>query len=187
MDDLIIRPARPGDAAALLEIYEYYVNHTAVTFEYDAPSEDEFRHRIENTLRRYPYLAAEVNGKIVGYAYAGAFKNRAAYDWSVEVTVYLSPDMRRRGIGRALYGELERQLGEMGILNLYACIAVPAGEDDEYLNHDSVDFHARMGYAVAGRFRRCGYKFGRWYDMVWMEKMIGGHLPDTKPVRWRKG
>ena len=129
------------------------------------------------------HLVAERDGMIVGYAYAGPFKGRAAYDWAVELSVYVSRDARRGGIGRTLYAVLEEVLGAMGILNLYACIACPAGAPDETLNHDSVRFHERMGYALAGRFRLCGCKFGRWYDMVWMEKMIGGRRPDPAPVK----
>ncbi len=170
-----IRPAGLSDAEAILEIYAHYVKNTAITFEYDVPSPEEFAGRIENTLRRYPYIVAERDGQIVGYAYAGVFKDRAAYDHCVEVTVYLHPEVCGAGIGAALYEALEGCLAEMGILNLYACIAV-TGTEDEYLTNRSARFHERVGYRTAGRFTKCGYKFGRWYDMVWMEKFIGEHL-----------
>lgn len=106
-----VRLATPQDAEELLEIYRYYVEHTAITFEYETPSITEFRQRIKQTLKRYPYLAAvDGHGKIVGYAYASSFKNRAAYDWSVETTIYVDKDVKRQGIGKKLYEALEEIL-----------------------------------------------------------------------------
>ena len=98
------------------------------------------------------------------------------------MTVYLAPEAQGLGLGRRIYAALEDALGKMGVLNLYACIAVPHGEDDEYLTGNSMQFHAHMGYALCGTFSLCGYKFGRWYDMVWMEKMIGAHGENQQPV-----
>lgn len=174
MENLQIRAVSTDDAEALLDIYRYYVERTAVSFEYEAPSAEEFRGRIAKTLAKYPYLAAVRDGQILGYAYAGPFVGRAAYSWSAELTIYLAPQARRQGLGRALYGALERELADMGILNLYACIGVPEAED-EYLTLDSARFHARMGFAKCGEFHQCGRKFGRWYHMIWMEKIIGEH------------
>ncbi|MCR5295398.1 MAG: GNAT family N-acetyltransferase [Lachnospiraceae bacterium] len=171
---MTIRSAKPEDAGGLLAIYAYYVEKTAITFEYDLPSEDEFRKRIENVLTKYPYLVLTEGSKIQGYAYAGVFKDRAAYDRSCEVTIYLDRAAQGRGYGRLLYEALEKKLKEMGILNLYACIGVPIVED-EYLTRNSELFHQHMGYTKVGEFHKCGYKFGRWYDMIWMEKMIGEH------------
>jgi L-amino acid N-acyltransferase YncA len=181
--DIAIRPAVPGDAEALLGIYAPYVEKTAITFEYTVPSAAEFRGRIEHTLQKYPYLTASCGGKAVGYAYAGPFGSRAAYDWAVETSIYVSFDKRRAGIGRRLYAALEACLAAQGILNLNACIAYPpSGADDEYLTSGSVSFHEKLGYRMVGRFSECGYKFGRWYDMVWMEKHIGPHLAVQPPV-----
>ena len=177
MDKIIIRRAEAGDAAALAEIYRYYVEKTAITFEYTPPTAKEFAGRMAHTMARYPYLAAERDGEVLGYAYAEVFKDRAAYDWAVETTVYLRPDAKGQGAGRALYEALEDALGRMGILNLYACIA-STDTEDEYLTNASVRFHERMGFSLCGKFSRCGCKFGRWYDMVWMEKMIGEHRDD---------
>jgi len=169
-----IRSASTADAAHILDIYAYYVVNTAITFEYEVPTLCEFRERVKNTLERYPYIVIEENGKIVGYAYAGPFKERAAYDRSCEVSIYLDRDSRGKGYGRALYEELEKRLASRGTLNLYACIASPI-EEDEYLTDDSERFHMRLGYERVGEFHLCGYKFGRWYNMVWMEKLIGEH------------
>lgn len=183
MSEPVIREARLGDAERLLEIYAYYVADTAVTFEYDVPSVEEFRERVRHTLRRYPYLVAERDGLVQGYAYAGPFKERAAYDWCCELSVYLDRGARRQGLGRALYAALERRLREMGILNLYACIAWPETED-EYLTRNSAEFHEHLGFAKVGEFHRCGYKFGRWYHMIWMEKHIGQRQAKQPPVRF---
>ena len=180
--DLLIRPAVLEDAENILAVYEYYVRYTAISFEYEVPTAWAFRGRMENTLKKYPYFVAVLDGKIVGYAYAGPFVGRAAYDWSAEATIYIDADRKKQGIGRKLYGALEEALKKMGILNLYACIGYPETED-EYLTRNSVDFHARMGYAKAGEFHHCGRKFGRWYHMVWMEKMLGSHEREPEPVR----
>jgi phosphinothricin acetyltransferase len=186
MDDVCIRSAALSDAERLLEIYAWYVEHTAVSFEYDVPSLAAFRERMEQTLRRWPYLVAERGGRVLGYAYAGPYAARAAYAWSCELSVYLDRAERGRGLGRRLYETLEAALAEMGVQNLYACIAWPERED-EYLTRDSARFHARLGFAEAGHFHRCGCKFGRWYDVVWMEKLIGEHGGDLSPVRFRDG
>ncbi len=170
-----IRSAVPEDAEGLLAIYAYYVKNTAITFEYDVPSAEEFRERIRNTLKKYPYLVLEEKDTLLGYAYAGVFKNRAAYSRSCEVSIYLERRAAGRGMGRMLYEALEAELRARGILNLYACVGVPAGEEDEYLTRNSENFHQHMGYEKIGEFHLCGYKFGRWYNMVWLEKMIGEH------------
>ena len=169
----VIRPASPEDAAALLDIYAPYVRETAITYEYEVPSLEDFRARIRRTLERYPYLVAEEAGEIVGYAYAGPFKNRAAYDWAVETSVYLRMDWKRRGVGGQLYRALEDILKKQNVRNLYACVACPAAEGDAYLTRNSVDFHTHMGWRAVGEFRGCGYKFGTWYNIVWMEKRVG--------------
>ena len=169
-----IRTAETADAKRLLEIYDYYVRNTAITFEYDTPSLDEFTARMVKVMKRYPYLVIEKDGHIEGYAYAGIFKDRAAYDWSCETTIYIDHDARKTGMGRMLYEALEEKLKAMGILNMYACIGYPDTED-EYLTKNSAEFHEHLGFLKVGEFHKCGYKFGRWYDMIWMEKMIGEH------------
>jgi len=170
--ELTLRAARPEDAPALLAIYAPYVTDTAVTYEYDVPTDAEFRSRMESICSKFPCLAAEKNGEILGFAYAGPFHTRAAYSRSAELSVYLRMDARRQGIGRALYEALEEILADRGFRNLYACIAWTETED-EYLTHDSVRFHQRMGYRLVGTFRGCAFKFGKRYDMVYMEKHIG--------------
>lgn len=174
MENIVIRSASVNDAEALVNIYAYYVENTAITFEYEVPTVEEFQQRIANTLKKYPYLVAEKEGTILGYAYAGVFKDRAAYDWSAEVTIYLSHNATKCGIGRKLYEALETEMKKRGFLNLYACIGYPV-EEDEYLTKNSAQFHAHLGYRFVGEFHQCGYKFERWYNMIWMEKLIGEH------------
>lgn len=180
--DIKIRVAREQDAKEILDIYAPYVEQTAITFEYEIPSLIEFKQRIHHTLQKYPYLVAKMEGEILGYAYASAFHARAAYDWCVETSIYVKMDKKRMGIGVSLYRALELILKEQGILNLNACIATPRGED-EHLTMDSVRFHERMGYRMVGEFDQCGYKFNRWYNMVWMEKQIGEHLEHQPGVK----
>ena len=170
----MIRSAVPEDAERLLEIYSYYVANTAISLEYDIPTQSEFKGRIENTLKKYPYIVLENDGIIQGYAYAGPFKSRAAYHLSCEVSIYVDRGAKGCGFGRKLYEALEEKLKDQGILNLYACIADPIVED-EYLTKNSEQFHRHLGYVKVGEFHKCAYKFGRWYNMIWMEKMIGEH------------
>ena len=167
-----IRPVTTDDAERLLEIYAYYVKKTAVSFEYEVPSAEEFQKRIRDITKKYPYICALADGKIIGYAYAGVFHEREAYKHSVELSIYVDLDKRRSGCGKALYAALEDELRKRGIKNLYACIAVPPEKEDEYLTFDSVKFHTKMGFETAGHFHSCGIKFGRWYDMVYMEKIL---------------
>ena len=182
---ITIRMANPADAQALLNIYAPYVINTAITFEYDVPSVEEFASRIAHSLEKYPYLIAEEGGNILGYAYASPFHDRPAYDWAVETSIYVDQNIKHRGIGRKLHDALESTLREQGILNMNACIAYPP-EEDEHLDKNSVEFHAHMGYRLVGEFYKCGYKFNRWYNMVWMEKLIGEHLSDQKPTKFNR-
>lgn len=182
-EEITVRPAMLDDAPRLLEIYGYYVKNTAITFEYEVPSLDEFRGRMTAILAKYPYLCAVQGDQILGYAYAGPFHARAAYHWASELTIYLDKDVRKAGLGRLLYGRLEELLKEMGILNLYACIGYPE-KADEYLTANSAQFHEHLGFHLVGTFQNCGYKFQRWYHMVFMEKIIGEHMTPQPEVVW---
>lgn len=168
-----IRIATGEDAAELLRIYAPYVENTPVTFEYDVPSEAEFRTRILDTLTKYPYLVAEENGVPLGYAYASAFKSRAAYSWSAETSIYVREDCRCRGIGRMLYAALEELLQRQHVCSLCACIAFP--------NPHSIAFHKGFGYRTVAHFHSAGFKRGVWYDMIWMEKELCPHTIPPLP------
>lgn len=180
MENIRIRTATVDDAPALLAIYAPYVETTAITFEYEVPSLEEFRRRIAGTLQRYPHLVVEMNGEIGGYAYTGPFGDRAAYGWAAETSIYLRQDFRGKGLGRRLYTALEKISNAQNIQNLYACIAYPETED-AHLTGNSVAFHTHMGYTQVGQFHRCGYKFNTWYNMTWMEKVLGDHTVPPAP------
>ena len=182
-NNIRIRVASENDAEAILAIYAPYVVKTAITFEYEVPTLEEFRGRIHNTLQKYPYLVAEQDGKIIGYAYVSPFKERAAYDWAVETSIYVDETLQHSGVGGKLNRALEAVCRAMGILNMEACIGVPEVED-EHLTRNSVEYHTHIGYRLVGEFYKCGYKFGRWYNMVWMEKMIGEHKDEMSAPVW---
>ena len=171
MSNITIRSATPGDAAAIWNIYRYYVEHTAISFEITMPTQEQIRQRIEKVLCGFPYLVAELNQKVIGYAYAGHFIPREAYYHCAEVSIYISRENHRSGIGRMLYDALIGQLRDQGITQIYACIGVTEIED-EYLTNNSAQFHAHMGFREVGRFCNSGKKFGRFYNMIWMEKLI---------------
>ena len=136
-----IRIATPADAKEILDIYAPYIRETAVTFEYEVPTLADFTRRMERTLAKYPYLAAEQDGRIIGYAYAGPLHDRSAYDWAVETSIYVRMDVKRQGIGELLYDALEEWLKNQNIVCANACIAYPDQEPDKYLTKDSVAFH----------------------------------------------
>lgn len=192
-DDVRIRIARPDDAEAIQEIYAPYVTDTAVTFAYEVPTVEDFRKQITEIEEKYPWLVATIDHKVVGYAYANQFKAREAYNWAVEMSIYLNQDTKRQGIGTKLYYALEEFLREMGYRNCNACIAVSPRRyrnNEDIFKNESTRFHRRVGYNLVGRFHKVGYKFGKWYDMVWMEKKIADHVDDPAPVvpfaEWRK-
>ena len=174
IDDISIRFAKSEDAKELLKIYAYYVTDTAISFETEVPSEEEFKLRIEEVLKSYPFIVACKDDEILGYAYLHSFVGRKAYELSAETTIYLNPDKKKMGIGKKLYSVLEDIAKEQNITNLYSCIGY-VDKEDEYLNNNSVQFHEHIGYRMVGKFENCGHKFGRWYHMVWMEKIIGKH------------
>ena len=170
-NEYIIREAEIEDAERLIEIYSYYVLNTAVSFEYEVPTVSAFRDRIQGTLEKYPYLVCVKDNKILGYAYAGVYSSRSAYDWTATTSIYVDKDYRRKGVGAALYKELEARLKAQGVVNLLAGAAFcdPA---DEYLSHDSYNFHNRMGYTKVAHMKAIGKKFDRWYDLLWMQKTL---------------
>lgn len=177
---MIIRYAKEEDAKELLDIYAYYVTNTAITFEYDVPTLLEFKNRIKHTLENYPWIVAIDNNEIIGYAYTSPLKERAAYQYSVETSIYVKHGLLKSGVGKALYSKLEEISLKQNIQNMYACIAYN-DIDDEYLTKNSVQFHTHLGYRLIGTFKKCGYKFNRYYDMVWMEKEIAPHKVDATP------
>ena len=185
--DIRLRFATVQDADTLVQIYAPYVENTAISFEYEPPSVEEFSRRIAEFLEKFPYLVAEHNGEIVGYAYAHPYGVRKAYSWSVELSVYIRRDCRGLGVGRKLYEAMEVLLKAQNVTNLYVLVA-GVDVEDEYLTHDSQKFHLAMGYDYVGKLHKAGYKFGKWYDMITMEKIIADHPEHTQPdvIAWHE-
>jgi phosphinothricin acetyltransferase len=160
----VVRDARPSDAAACAAIYAPYVTGTAVTFETEPPSEDEFAARIETASSSYAWLVLEDEGRVVGYAYGGRFHARPAYRWAAEVSVYLETGRRRTGGGRALYEALLARLRERSFRIAIAGMTLP--------NEASVGLHEALGFEAVGTYRRIGYKLGGWHDVAWMQRRL---------------
>ena len=160
---VVIRPAREADAAAMLAIYKPYVEGSVISFEQEVPSVEEYAARVRKYLAGWGGVVAEADGQVVGYAYGSSHRERAAYKWSVETTVYVEHSFHRGGIGRSLYSSLIPILVQAGYCNAYAGVALP--------NPASVALHLAVGFTSIGTFPRVGYKFGRWRDVAWF------HIP----------
>ena len=175
----MIRIAEERDIPAILEIYGPYVLNTTITFEYDVPTREEFTRRFRDITRQFPWLVYEEDGEILGYAYASAPYARAAYTWCAEPSVYLKPEARGRGSGRKLYAALEQILDCQGYQVLYALVTQE--------NEASLRFHERCGYRVSVLFPNCGFKFGRWLGVIWMEKRLKSvEIPSYPPISWNR-
>lgn len=169
MGTLRIRDAVAADAEVLLAIYRPFVTDSAVSFELEAPSVEEFSRRILVAQSRWAWLVAEWAGRMAGYAYASAFRQRAAYQWSVEMSAYLAPDSRGQGVGRALYERLIAVSVAKGYCTAYAGITLP--------NEASVKFHQALGFSEVGVFRRAGRKLGAWHDVSWWQRCLRDEPP----------
>lgn len=163
-ESALIRLAAPLDGAALAEIYRPAVADCSTSFELEPPGAAEMARRVAQCIQRTPWLVYERDGRVVGYAYAGAHRERAAYQWSVEVSAYVHGDFHRRGIARALYNSLFAALAVQGFRNAYAGITLP--------NDASVALHASVGFTPVGVYRGIGYKLGAWHDVGWYERAL---------------
>ena len=172
---IAIRIARPDDALAIAAIYAPYVTDTVISFETIPPDDAEMANRLARTLTRFPWLVAMCDGDVAGYAYAGQHRERAAYQWSADVSVYVYKDLHRRGIGRALYTPLFAILRALGYCNVYAGIALP--------NPASVALHEAMGMTPVGVYRHVGYKGGMWHDVGWWEGSLRQQSAEPPPPR----
>lgn len=168
-----IRAARESDGARIAEIYAPYVRETVITFEEIVPDAAEMAHRVAQTEKDFPWLVYEKNGCMQGYAYAHQFQERAAFQWSAEVSVYLDWNQRGHGAGRALYEELEKQLRNLGVAQLYAQISVP--------NPESIGFHHACGYRDLCVYPHVGYKLEKWCDLAVLVKQL--QLPEHPQPR----
>lgn len=170
----VIRLATDNDAEQIQAIYSPVVSDTAISFELEPPSVPEMRQRIMKTLARLPWLVCEQDGEIRGYAYASLHRTRAAYQWSIDVSVYVHENARRTGVGRAVYGSLCKLLAMQGFYNAYAGITLP--------NPASVGFHESMGFQPVGVYRAVGYKLGKWHDVGWWQLVLREHLLPPEPT-----
>lgn len=167
--EFTLRPATSSDAAGILNIYAPFILNTTVTFETAVPSEEEFALRIENITKTYPWIVCEHEGKIVGYAYSARHRERAAYGLSAELSVYVSPDYPRRGIGKTLCKEIIELSRDIGICTLFSAISVP--------NEKSIALHRALGFQECGHFVRAGRKFDKWLDLAWFELILSDEPP----------
>ena len=168
-----LRFASPEDVPALLAIYEHYIS-TVITFEYALPSQEEFARRVSSVSKEYPYLAAEENGVLLGYAYAHRIAERAAYAWGAELSIYLRPGAAGRGLGRGLYRALMELLRLQGVRTVYGLVASP--------NPASQGLHRSLGFQLSGVQKNAGYKNGGWIDLLWFERAIAPYGPEPEPI-----
>ena len=171
---MTLRIATVADTDAILAIYAPYITGSTATFETEIPSREIFRQRVEEILTTYPYLIAEEDGETVGYAYAHRESERAAYDWNVELSVYVRQERHGAGIGRRLYTALLTLLTLQGVQNAYVRIALP--------NPASEALHARMGFRRLAEHRDTGYKMGEWHTILYMERVLGDHAIPPAPL-----
>jgi len=172
----MIRLAERNDASEIAEIYRPFCEDSCVSFETEAPDAAEMASRIDKIRARFPWLVCERDGIVAGYAYASPHRERAAYRWAVEVTVYVHPGHREKGVGRQLYHELFARLRDQGFFKAYAGILVP--------NPASQAFHETMGFTLVGIYRNIGYKLGAWRDVGWWELSLSPQTdspPDPRP------
>jgi phosphinothricin acetyltransferase len=174
MSDNRIRLATLDDAEQVQTIYAPYCR-TPISFEAEPPSVEEMRGRLAKVLEPYPWLVCEDGGEILGYAYAGQHRERAAYLWSVDTSIYIRQGRQRRGLGRALYTSLLAVLPLQGYINAYAGATLP--------NPASVGLHEAMGFQLVGVYRQVGFKYGRWHDVAWFERPLQPRSSEPLPPR----
>jgi L-amino acid N-acyltransferase YncA len=173
----MIRIATPDDAAAILDIYAPYIRNTSLTFETDVPTIDEFATRIRHYLENWPWLVYENNGRIIGYAYASRYRERTAYQWSIECSVYVHDDHFRSGVARSLYSKLFALLKAQRFNTVYAVINLP--------NDRSVVFHESMGFRYFATYEKVGYKLGKWKNVGWWQLQLNDYIEEPPaPIKF---
>lgn len=173
MNEFVIRFAEKNDAEAILKIYAPYVISTSITFEYAVPIIDEISSRVEKTKENYPYIVCELNNQVIGYAYASRYKVRDAYDWNVELSIYVDKKYTHKGVGRGLYTCILQILAHQNVKNVYSIITSP--------NKSSVKLHEFFGFKKLGFYPNCGYKLDSWHDIIIMGKNLGDYKEPPKP------
>jgi L-amino acid N-acyltransferase YncA len=165
VDDIVLRPAEPADAGAIAAIYAPIVRETAISFEVEPPSAETMAQRVQDIQQRYPWFVALRGKEVVGYAYAGEHRQRAAYRWSVDVTVYVATSARGKGVGSKLYTALIATLRAQGFRSAFAGITLP--------NAASVGLHESVGFTSLGVYKDVGFKLGQWHDVGWWRLGLG--------------
>lgn len=168
---MIIRLASVGDAEQILNIYSPYIEKTAISFEYVVPTREEMETRIRNVSQKNPWIVLEEDNEILGYAYASKHRERSAYRWSVDVSIYIKDGCHGKGYGKALYTSLLTILKHQGYYNAYAGIGLP--------NEKSIGIHEYFGFKNIAHYNKVGYKFGKWHDTGWWELSLKEH--DSEP------
>lgn len=175
----VIRLATPSDAPGILAIYAPYIENTSFTFETEIPTTEQFSERIKNYLLSWPWLVTEKDGQITGYAYATRYRERTAYQWCTESSVYIHDDFQKAGVGRALYGALVEILKKQGFNNVYAVINLP--------NEKSVAFHERCGFEHFVTYEKVGYKLGKWKNVGWWKLQVNEYGDEPRaPIKFEK-
>jgi L-amino acid N-acyltransferase YncA len=167
-----IRLINESETLDVLEIYKYYVEHSIISFEYEAPSQEEYLQRMRVNTEKYPWLLCLYNNKIIGFAYGSTHRYRTAYQWSPESTIYITHDFHTKGIGKILYKTLFEILKLQGYYNVFAGVALP--------NQKSIGFHKAMGFEEIGIFKKVGYKHGNWHDTHWFQLSLNEHILEPK-------
>lgn len=170
-DKVVVRLATPEDAAKLLPLYAPFVRETAVTFEYEVPEVEEFADRIRRVRQDLPWLVCEINGQTAGYSYASHFRERAAFGWDCEFSIYLHKDFFRAGVGSALFRCIKELLTAQGYCRFYSMITYP--------NPQSVEFHRKNGWQELAVYPQCGYKHGSWHDLLVMQMLLQDPMPGS--------
>jgi len=173
MSEIKLSLATKSDSESILNIYAPYVEETAITFEYVVPTLENFTQRMEKIISEFPFIICKIDGDTVGFAYAHKQMERSAYQWNAELSIYVKMGFYQKGIGTALYNALIRILSAQNIKNLYGCVTIP--------NEKSEKLHAHFGFKSLGVYHMTGYKFDKWYDVVWFEKYLGEHTVPPKP------
>ncbi|MDD3413694.1 MAG: GNAT family N-acetyltransferase [Lachnospiraceae bacterium] len=174
-ESIKIRPVEIKDCEEILSIYQPFILNSSVTFEYEVPSLQVFTERVLDIQKSYPYYVAEKNNHIIGYCYAHKFRERNAFDWICETSIYISNDSIGKGLGHQLYDTLSNSLIEMGIHRMYACITSP--------NPNSIFFHKNYGFQELGIFPHAGFKLGEWHDVTFLEKILIEDCGNPLPIK----
>jgi phosphinothricin acetyltransferase len=173
----VLRLATSADSKAILDIYAPYIQNTSFTFETEVPSLKEFSERITAYLNNWPWLVCEINGKIAGYAYATKYRERTAYQWCVESSIYIQDDFQKAGVGKSLYSALFEILKKQGFNNVYAVINLP--------NEKSVAFHEKLGFHYFATYEKVGYKLGKWKNVGWWGLSINEYVDEpAAPIKF---